>query len=455
MPRLSGWLVAAALITAVPGTLRAQTPPDQDSGAQGGRSLPDSEKLKIQADLLLGWGYDGANEKHGFENQGRVGYATITLLGRVHPRVSYRVSLNPVNEVEPVPGCGLPDYFFPNQATFLYSGSPNIPCDPKDGNRRVDGYRGLALDAVRQQGAVREGYVTVDLVRTLTLRIGRMRLPLGFDWEDAGSMSAKDAPRIQRINAEASFGTMFTVRWGRERRERPLLSASVAAVLGEGNRWWDYDYFFFENGSLDSNSALTTVGQVTVSPIGALQVRLSGKSGFTGSKLETYPSYWASKRNDKAIVAGAEWAPSPYARVLGEWARYTWGPTVSSAAMVGVPWSAITKQGYWFSAQGHRALTPAVTLGGSVTREEVDRADSLVSWLSAQGLYGVTEGRKDRMTAVRVFVDLWTHTRVGIYKTFDSNPFPQASGIWPLDGNQRDSLSNTGKYGLVVRLSID
>ncbi len=454
MPRLSGWLVAAALITAVPGTLRAQTPPDQDSGAQGGRSLPDSEKLKIQADLLLGWGYDGANEKHGFENQGRVGYATITLLGRVHPRVSYRVSLNPVNEVEPVPGCGLPDYFFPNQATFLYSGSPNIPCDPKDGNRRVDGYRGLALDAVRQQGAVREGYVTVDLVRTLTLRIGRMRLPLGFDWEDAGSMSAKDAPRIQRINAEASFGTMFTVRWGRERRERPLLSASVAAVLGEGNRWWDYDYFFFENGSLDSNSALTTVGQVTVSPIGALQVRLSGKSGFTGSKLETYPSYWASKRNDKAIVAGAEWAPSPYARVLGEWARYTWGPTRTAAELVGVDPAPIRKAGYWVTAEGAVPLGQDLRLGASVTRERVDRADSLVKFMAASHLYGVQEGRSDRMNTIRVFADVGRFVRISVYHADDQNPYPWLSGMWPVSGDRAFSGKDPDRYGGMVRVRV-
>src|SRR5258706_183506 len=123
----------------------AQDP--QDSGSQSGLTIPSSDKLKIQFDLLLGWSYDCGNEKNGVE-----------------------------------------------------------------------------------------------------VRVGLMRMPLGFGWEDAGSMSAKDAPRIQRINAETSIGPMLTYRLRAADRNVPLLSASIAYVLGEGNRWWDYDYFLFENG---------------------------------------------------------------------------------------------------------------------------------------------------------------------------------------------------------------
>jgi len=46
------------------------------SGPEKGSGLrvPDSEKLKIQVDLLAGWSYDAANAALGFESQGRVGY---------------------------------------------------------------------------------------------------------------------------------------------------------------------------------------------------------------------------------------------------------------------------------------------------------------------------------------------------------------------------------------------
>jgi hypothetical protein len=140
---------------------------------------------------------------------------------------------------------------------------------------------------------------------------------------------------------------------------------------------------------------------------------------------------------------------------MGEWARYTWGPTASSAEMLGVNWSTITKQGYWFTAQGHMPLTATATLGASVTREQVDRADSLVQFLAANGLLGVTTGKKDELTAVRVYLDLWTRARVAFYKTFDTNPFPQISGIRPIAGPDRDSLSSTEKYGIVLRLTVD
>ncbi len=438
-------------MTFSPQTTSAQDPHDTDS--QSGLTIPSSEKLKIQFDLLLGWSHDGGNEKNGVENQARIGYATVTLFGRVHPRVGYRVSLNPVDEQEPAPACGLPDYFFPNQPSFLYPEISRIPCDPKNGNTRVDGYRGVALDVVRQQGPVREAYVSFDLARAFELRIGRVRLPMGFDWEDAGSMSAKDAPRIQRINAETSVGPMLSYRLRAAGRDVPLVSASIAYVLGEGNRWWDYDYFLFENGSLDTNSALTTVAHVAVAPSRAFRVRASWKSGATGSKLETFPSYWASKRNDSAVTAGAEWAPSPYARVLGEWARYTWGPTKSSAELIGADTNPITKAGGWITAEGSYPLRPDVRLGASVTYERVDRADSLVRYMAARGLYGVEEGRSDRLNVLRGFLNIGP-ARITIFRADDTNPYPWLSGMWPISGDNPFRGREPDRYGAMVRLRV-
>ena len=451
---------AAAQQTLETGAAVAAGSLDDDSQADqpdSGIALPDSPKLREKAAFMAGWGKDGANATLGFENQGRVGYAIVTIEGRPSDRVFYRVAMNPVNERDPLPACGAPGFFFPNDPVRLYAGvgGPHVPCEPKNGNRRVDAYRGIALDVPSQQGAIREAFAELRATDHFSIRFGRMLLPLGLDWQAAGSMTAKDTPRIQRINAEGNFGLMFGYARPVAGRKKPLFSGSLSGFLGDGNRWFDYDYFYFEDDTLDANSALTAMASASFSPSDAIEVRASVKRGYTGSKVERLPTYWASKRYDNAVVASASYTPIPNLQLMGEWARYTWGPTESSAEMVGVPWSAIAKQGYWFSAQGHVPITPAVSLGGSVTHEEIGRADSLISWLSAQGLYGVTEGENDRMTAVRVFVDLWKHTRVGIYKTFDSNPFPQVSGIWPLDLNHRDSLSNTGKYGLVVRLTID
>jgi hypothetical protein len=434
-----------------------QVSPAPAAADDAGVAVPNSAQLRVRAAFMAGYGKDGANATLGFENQGRVGYAIVTLEGRPHERVFYRVSMNPVNERDPRPGCGAPGYFFPNDPSFLYAGVPGpaVPCDVKEGHRRVDAYSGIALDVVPQQGAVREAFVDLRATGTFSVRFGRMRLPLGLDWEQAGSMTAKDAARIQRINAEANFMLMFAYTRPVQGRTRPLLNATLSAFLGEGNRWFDYDYFYFEDGTLDANSALSALASVAMAPTDTLEFRAAVKRGFTGSKVERLPSYWASKRNDDAVVASTSWAPIPYVRLMGEWARYMWGPTTSSAQLVGVNWAAITKQGYWFSAQGHWPVTPAATIGASVTREQVDRADSLVRYLAANGLYGVTTGRKDELTAVRLHLDLWKQVRIGFYKTFDRNPFPQISGIRPLAGPDHDSLSSTEKYGLVVRLTVD
>ncbi|MBE3071410.1 MAG: hypothetical protein IMZ67_00410 [Acidobacteria bacterium] len=421
---------------------------------KGGLAVPASERLRVRFDLLAGWAHDGANASLGFEKQGRVGYAVVTLSGRVHRRVRYLASINPVNETEPLPACGEPSFFFPNDPTFLYTAGPSVPCEPKNGNRRVDGYRGIALDVVRQQGPIREAWVELDLTDDLALRFGRTRLPLGFDWEDAGSMSAKDAARIQRINAEASFGAMFVYRWGARGRSRPIVTAQGAGVLGEGNRWWDYDYFYFQDGSLDSNSALTAIGAVTVAPVPQVQLKASVKRGFTGSKVERLPSYWASKRNDNAVIVGAEYAPIRYARVLGEWARYTWGPAASSAEMLGFDTAPIEKTGYWVTAEAWYPVTGDLVVGASVTREEVDRADSLVKYMAAKSLYGVQTGRKDRLMVLRFFADIGPWVRVSVFRTDDSNPYPWLSGMWPVEGPQAFTGRAPDKYGVMVRVRV-
>lgn len=462
--------IAVALVLLLAGSADAQSALPAGDGGQpepsgattaaadpatrrNGLLLPETGRLRISARFMAAHGHDGANANGGFEKQGRVGYAIVTLEGRPIDRVFYRLSVNPVNETEPRPACGEPNFFFPNDPRHLYDAGPNVPCDVTHGNRRVDLYRFIAFDVVPQQGAVREAFLDYLATNTFSVRVGRMLLPLGFDWEDAGSFTAKDAPRIQRINAEANFGVMFRYVRMADGRRKPLISASASGVLGEGNRWWDYDYFYFEDGSLDANSALTAVGAVSVSPHDSVDVRASYKKGYTGSKVERLPSYWASKRNDDALVVGASYE-NRYVRAFGEFASYTWGPTATSAEMVGVDQAPIEKAGAWGTIEGRYPLPRRIHVGASVTVEKVERADSLVKYLAANGLYGVETGQHDRMRVLRLFVDLAANVRIGFYRNIDDNPFPQASGIRPVVGVAADQSRPTDKWGLLFRASI-
>ena len=85
-------------------------------------------------------------------------------------------------------------------------------------------------------------------------------------------------------------------------------------------------------------------------PSPRLDLRLAYKRGFTGSKVERLPSYWASKRNDDALRREREVQVHSSLSVFGEYARYVWGPTETSAEMLGVDAEPIDKPGYYFGA---------------------------------------------------------------------------------------------------------
>jgi hypothetical protein len=193
---------------------------------------------------------------------------------------------------------------------------------------------------------------------------------------------------------------------------------------------------------------------VTVAPVPQVKVKGTFKRGFTGSKVERLPSYWASKRNDHAVVAGVEVTPVRFARVIGEWVRYEWGPTVTSAELVGVDQSPIVKTGYWLTAEAWAPLTRDLTIGASFSREETDRADSLVKWMANEELYGIEMGRKDRLLVGRIFADIGPWVRVSAFRTHDSNPYPWLSGIWPVAGERAFTGRSLEKYGVMMRVRV-
>jgi hypothetical protein len=413
-----------------------------------GWDVPHDERFRLSGTFIAGWSHDGMQAQLGLEKQGRVAQATLTLSGRVTARVRYLVSVNPVNEVSARPACGEEHFFFPNDPA-LYAAGPIVPCDAEDGLKRVDTYNTYALDYVTQQGPLREGYVDWRASEALSVRFGRFILPIGFAPREAGSWTAKDLTRIQRLNSEANFGVMLGYTRRRADGE-PLLEASLAGVLGEGNREKDYDWFYFVNTTLDTNSALTALASARLRPHRAVEARVAYKHGFTGSKIERLPSYWASKRRDEALVVSARVAPRAWAAVFGEYARYVWGPTRTSAEMLGLDPDPIVKPGYYVGATLAVPVAARLRAGVTVTREEISRDDSLVKFLALEGRYGVEMGKRDRGTIVRAFVDVARLVSVGLFWADVSTPYPWISGAWPVSGPRAFTGRAPDRYGLAV-----
>jgi hypothetical protein len=362
----------------------------------------------------------------------------------VHENFRYRLSFNPVNETSSKPACGEPNFFFPNDPR-IYSAGPVVPCDPENGHKRVDTYNTFGLDYIVQQGPLREGFVDWLANNSITARFGRFILPIGFAPPEVGTWTSKDITRIQRLNAEANFGVMLSYA-------RTSFDVSAMGVLGEGNREKDYDWFYFANPTLDTNSALTAVLAARARPHRMVDMRLSWKKGFTGSKVERLPSYWASKRNDDALVVSGKVQPHEYVSIFGEYAKYTWGPTATSAEMLGFDQEPIDKPGYYVGAQVAFPVTSNVTVGTTFTREELSRDDSLIKYLEANDLLGVEMGRKDRGTILRVFVRVRNMVTAGLYWADISNPYPWVSGSWPVAGPTAFTGRAPDRYGLIVSI---
>ncbi|HYU78056.1 MAG TPA: hypothetical protein VEK56_03665, partial [Vicinamibacterales bacterium] len=202
----------------------------------------------------------------------------------------------------------------------------------------------------------------------------------------------------------------------------------------------------------DANSGLTTVVSARARPVRPVDVRVAWKKGFTGSRVERLPSYWASKRNDDAIVVSGKVQPHRFVAFFGEVAQYTWGPTQSSAEFLALDPKAIDKAGYYAGGQFAMPITSSTVVGVTLTREEISRDDSLIKYLAALHLYGVELGKKDRGTTVRFFATVKDTMTVGIYRADVSNPFPWVSGSWPVSGQRAFTGRPPDRYGLTVAL---
>lgn len=447
-------IVAFLLFWSVAPAFAQQSPPPHDPAASDpvdlfGFTFNQNERFKFGAELIAGWSHDGAQAALGFEKQGRVGMAILSVSGRVSDRVRYYVSVNPVSETASRPACGEKDFFFPNDPSLFAAQGPIVKCDEEDGLKRVDTYNTFSLDYITQQGILREGYIDWGISGNVSLRGGRFILPIGFAPREVGATTAKDMARITRLNAEANFGAMVAVSARRD--DRPVFDAGLMAVLGDGNREKDYDWFYFVNRTLDTNSAITVVASARVQPVKQLDLRAAYKKGYTGSKVERLPSYWASKRNDDALVVSVKVSPVSWASAFGEYAKYQWGPTITSGELVGIPTlGPIEKPGYYMGAQLDVPVATGVRIGGSFTREELTRDDSLIQYLSLNNLYGVSMGKKDRLMIARGFLDINRLVNLSFFWVDVSNPFPWASGSWPVSGPVAFTGRELDRIGLTV-----
>jgi hypothetical protein len=443
--RLTCIVLVALFAGAGPTLFAAQAESKASASDDDGYALPNSERFRMRVELAAYYGRDEAeNSRLGFEAQGRVGWAIVSFFGKLSDRFSYRIEVNPVDETSPLPACGTPTFFYPNAASNI---GPNVTCH-SDGDKRVDDYKFIALDPIAQQGPIRQAYIDYHQ-RWFGLRVGRFILPLGFGWQDAGSFTAKDATHIQRLNAGASFGTQGT--FTRNRADGSEWGAlNLAVVIGDGNRNHDYDYFYFADPSLDTNSAPTAILSGRVHPFRTLELSGGYQAGNTGSKVEYFPNYFADKHNDFAKLAGVDWKPTSFARVFGEVAEYTWGPTASSALMIGADPTPIKKAGDYVGGELAHRVSRGLKLSGNVTREELSRDDSLVKYLAAHDLYGVTMGKKEHDTVLRVRADIGRYITAGGYRMWLDNPFPQASGIVAIAGPGAYLGRGDNRWGLVL-----
>jgi len=443
------------LLSVTPAFAEQSSPAPSDGAAEAvnlfGFTFDQSERFKFGGELVTGWSHDGAQAALGLEKQGRVGMAILSLSGKVSDRVRYFVSVNPVSETTSRPACGEKDFFFPNDPGLFAASGPIVKCDEEDGLKRVDTYNTFSLDYITQQGILREGYIDWGISKNVALRGGRFILPIGFAPGEVGATTAKDMARITRLNAEANFGAMLAFSAGRG--DRSIVDLGVMAVLGDGNREKDYDWFYFVNRTLDTNSALTVVASARVQPFRQLDARVAYKKGYTGSKVERLPSYWASKRNDDALVVSLKVSPLSWFSAFGEYAKYMWGPTITSGELVGVPTlGPIEKPGYFMGAQLEAPVRDKVRVGASFTREELTRDDSLIQYLTLNNLYGVSMGKKDRLLIARGFLDINRLVNIGFFWVDVSNPFPWASGSWPVSGPVAFTGREPDRIGVTVTI---
>ena len=397
--RLSAlFALSVALLTVSPAfAQQTAPPPDEDHEPVNlfGFTFDQSERYKFGGELMAGWSHDGAQAALGFEKQGRVGRAILSLSGRVSDHVRYYVSVNPVSETTSRPACGEKDYFFPNDPNLFAAQGPIVKCDEEDGLKRVDTYNTFSLDYITQQGILREGYVDWGMSDNVSLRGGRFILPIGFAPRDVGATSAKDMTRITRLNAEANFGVMFAA--SARSATRSIFDAGVMVDPRRRQSRKGLRLVLFRQPHArhqqrrDRRRLGARAADRAARSSRRLQARLHRLEGRAPAKLLGLEAQRRCARGEPEGVAGDVGVGVRGVREI----QVGTDDHVGRAGRHPDPRSD-REAGLLHGRAVRRAGRREIHVGGSITREELTRDDSLIQYLSLNNLYGVSMGKKDR-----------------------------------------------------------
>jgi hypothetical protein len=423
-----------------------------------GRALADEpeapRKLVFDVDLAVANVNDRSLiQSLGREHQTKIPYAILGASGTLSPHLSYRLELNGVNDsVKPEPF--LPSdqtpFFFPNQADPKYGVSSK-----PEGQFKVDDYKNTGWDPYIQEQYLRRAFIDVHKASGgLGVVVGRFFVPLGFLLEEGRWFTVKDLTHIEAINNQTDVGAEVYGSFGGKDSFHGQFFTAV--ITGNGNPYHDYVYYdFTRSAAEDTNSAMGGVASVRLFPLKGLELRGSGEYNFVGSRVAQDTTVQRSKHNDHRLVMGARYRPPQFRNleVFGEYAHYQWGLKDTSAVQLPGPptRSPVDKHGYYVGVDLSLPLPRGWgNVGAVVTREELDRDDSMIAYLAARDMLGVVLGKKERSTIVKVYAELGRVTAFFFYNDLQ-NPFPQVSAIVPISGPLAFSPSSNSKVGFGLR----
>ncbi|GAC1454113.1 MAG: hypothetical protein PVSMB1_03010 [Gemmatimonadaceae bacterium] len=383
----------------------------------------------------------------GRERQIKVAFVNLAVYGEVNPSLSYAVVANPANDgIVPKPyepqASDRRTFFFPNRPEGRGAVS-----DP-GGLYKVDDYKHPGLDPILQQGALRIAYLDAHTAdKRFGVAIGRNYVPQGLMLSELAWFTAKDLTHIQRINAQADNGATGYLNF-------PRMRVDLALITGNGNPYHDYAYFDFTDPTEGKNSS---IGGVVTGRVRSRRAELGAtiRHNFLNSRIEDSTTLQLSKHTDDAAILFGKVEPTQHLRIFGEYARYRWGMTPSSAALLKGPRvkTPIIKNGGYLGAEVYTSTTRFGKWGAIITREELKRDDALVAWAAANRLFGVRLGKKERSTIVKIYAEFGPVTAFFSLNAL-SNPFPELSAIKAIRGPGAEVKIGNMKRACGVRFKI-
>ncbi len=179
---------------------------------------------------------------------------------------------------------------------------------------------------------------------------------------------------------------------GGSRRSMPRPFSGTATVITITTT------FIRSTTSFDTNSAMTAM--VGGRPAPREVARRADRAEGGLYRFEAWNRCRTSTPRSTETIR--RWYPPEYrllahASVFGEYAWYNWGLMNTSAGLIDLPeLDSVDKNGFYAGRRRQRADSGGrrFAIGTTITREVLDRDDSLIKYLWLQNLYGVTPRRE-------------------------------------------------------------